>query len=289
MDRELNELGERQALLIGEALKSVPVTLVASSPLSRAFRTADLAMSVACPGVEGVRIHPGLREMNFGELEGAVAAESSLYAEVNAAWASGDVERKWPAGESPRDVELRGRQALAGLGLLGQKDGPLHTHVAVVCHGRFNKMLSSLLGGASTMRRDPAGQLSTLLMLTSPRRSTWHNWRRRSPWTHATIDGVDTDAVMTSARSPSAPLPPPASALVPLTPIRKVVVGFSACRAVPKVEVLDAVALVASRTAAAHEHLAHGHGVLLPWAPMPTGEPLGRSWSRRRSDVNPGT
>ena len=147
VDRELNELGERQALLIGEALKAVDITLVASSPLSRAFRTADLAMSIACPGVEGVRIHPGLREMNFGELEGAVAAESSLYAEVNAAWASGDVERKWPAGESPRDVELRGRQALAGLGLLGQKDGPLHTHVAVVCHGRFNKiLLSSLLG-----------------------------------------------------------------------------------------------------------------------------------------------
>ena len=67
VDRELNELGERQALLIGEALKSVPVTLVASSPLSRAFRTADLAMSIACPDVEGVRIHPGLREMNFGE------------------------------------------------------------------------------------------------------------------------------------------------------------------------------------------------------------------------------
>ena len=71
VDRELNELGERQALLIGEALKAVDITLVASSPLSRAFRTADLAMSVACPDVEGVRIHPGLREMNFGELEGA--------------------------------------------------------------------------------------------------------------------------------------------------------------------------------------------------------------------------
>ena len=47
VDRELNELGERQALLIGEALKTVDITLVASSPLSRAFRTADLAMSVA--------------------------------------------------------------------------------------------------------------------------------------------------------------------------------------------------------------------------------------------------
>ena len=43
-------------------------------------------MSRRLPDVEGVRIHPGLREMNFGELEGAVAAESSLYAEVNAAW-----------------------------------------------------------------------------------------------------------------------------------------------------------------------------------------------------------
>ena len=104
VDRELNELGERQALLIGEALKSVDRTLVASSPLSRAFRTADLAMSVACPDVEGVRIHPGLREMNFGELEGAVAAESELYSEVNAAWANGNVERKWPAGERSREM-----------------------------------------------------------------------------------------------------------------------------------------------------------------------------------------
>ena len=38
----------------------------------------------------------------------------------------------WSGGPraSPRYVELRGRQALAGLGLLGQKDGPLHAYVS---------------------------------------------------------------------------------------------------------------------------------------------------------------
>ena len=151
VDRELNELGERQALLIGEALKSVDINARRLITIEQGVPHGGPRDVNSLPSVEGVRIHPGLREMNFGELEGAVAAESSLDAEVNAAWASGDVERKWPAGESPRDVELRGRQALAGLGLLGQKDGPLHAHVAVVCHGRFNKiLLSSLLGGAST-------------------------------------------------------------------------------------------------------------------------------------------
>lgn len=149
VDRDLNALGERQALLIGEALKAVPVTLVAASPLRRAFRTANLAMDVACPGADGVRIENGLREMHFGVLEGAVAAESELYAATNAAWASGQVDRAWPEGESPKAVETRGRLVLAGLGLLGQPVDavPPHTHVAVVCHGRFNKiLLSSILG-----------------------------------------------------------------------------------------------------------------------------------------------
>ena len=76
-----------------------------------------------------------------------MAAESSLYAEVNAAWRAAMWSESGPRARALEMLELRGRQALAGLGLLGQKDGPLHTHVAVVCHGRFNKiLLSSLLG-----------------------------------------------------------------------------------------------------------------------------------------------
>ena len=192
VDRDLNALGERQALLIGEALKAVPVTLVAASPLRRAFRTADLAMDVACPGADGVRIENGLREMHFGVLEGAVAAESELYAATNAAWASGQVDRAWPEGESPKAVETRGRLALAGLGLLGQPVDavPPHTHVAVVCHGRFNKiLLSSILGrGRVPVRGNPAGQLlqSTSSISTCPRRST-----RRRPTTVVVLDSRD--------------------------------------------------------------------------------------------------
>ena len=90
-----------------------------------------------------------------------MAAESELYSEVNAAWAAATSRG---SGQRARVLEMlsyEDGQALAGLGLLGQKDGPLHTHVAVVCHGRFNKiLLSSLLGrGHRQVRRDPAGQL----------------------------------------------------------------------------------------------------------------------------------
>ena len=145
VDRELNAFGRRQAAAVGEALKDVPLSLVASSPLSRASTTAD-AVSLAHPGAARVR-HAGLREMDFGDLEGTVPGD--VYAETNAAWASGDLDRSWPNGEAPSDVVERGRDALRALGLIGQPAGadPEHAHAAIVCHGRFNKiLLSSILG-----------------------------------------------------------------------------------------------------------------------------------------------
>lgn len=98
--------------------------------------------------------HNGLREMNFGEYEGKLLEESrDGYREINDAWADGNVGRHWPGGgESPVEVAARARAAMRDLGLLGFNSERGIRRIALVTHGRFNKIfLSSLLGrGIST-------------------------------------------------------------------------------------------------------------------------------------------
>lgn len=145
VDRELTAFGRRQAAAIGDALRGIPLTLVASSPLKRAAATAD-AIHATQPDAERIS-HAGLREMDFGDLEGTVPGDA--YYATNDAWASGDLLRTWPGGEGPTQVDARARAALRDLGLIGQPPAapPRHVHAAVVCHGRFNKIaLASLLG-----------------------------------------------------------------------------------------------------------------------------------------------
>lgn len=86
--------------------------------------------------------------MSFGDFEGKVKSEIVQgYDEVNQAWGKGDVDRHWPNGESPVEVVERARSALRDLGIIGINDERGVRHVALVTHGRFNKIvLASLLG-----------------------------------------------------------------------------------------------------------------------------------------------
>lgn len=87
--------------------------------------------------------------MNFGDIEGKLLEDSrEEYREINDAWAAGDVECHWPGGgESPVEVAARARAAMRDLGLLGLNSERGVRHIALVTHGRFNKIvLSSLLG-----------------------------------------------------------------------------------------------------------------------------------------------
>ncbi|KAF8041249.1 hypothetical protein BT93_B3243 [Corymbia citriodora subsp. variegata] len=69
LDVELNEIGRRQAIALGERLsREGKISAIYSSDLKRAFETANL-IATACGGLEVIK-DPGLRERNFGQLQG---------------------------------------------------------------------------------------------------------------------------------------------------------------------------------------------------------------------------
>ena len=144
IDRPLSTNGRKQAEALGQALKDVPLDLVGSSTLQRSMETAKAVWRHhhSANSIE----HRGLREMSFGDFEGKTPDEIRTdYDAVIQSWAAGDVDTKWPNGESPRDVEARVRDALKDL--FGGKSQRGLRHVALVTHGRLNKiLLSSLLG-----------------------------------------------------------------------------------------------------------------------------------------------
>jgi broad specificity phosphatase PhoE len=117
-DMALTERGERQAVKLGERLRSQQFSTVFTSPLQRARRTCELA------GLGGVaQIDEGLREWNYGEYEGLTSAQ------IRARRANWEVFRDGcPGGESPQQMQDRVDGVLARL-------RQLTGTVAVFSHG----------------------------------------------------------------------------------------------------------------------------------------------------------
>mmetsp|Transcript_17244 Transcript_17244/g.21184 ORF Transcript_17244/g.21184 Transcript_17244/m.21184 type:complete len:281 (-) Transcript_17244:361-1203(-) len=147
IDRPLSSTGLVQAEAVASALRELPLYLIGSSSLTRSVQTAD-AVARYHPNVNRIE-HKGLREMSFGDLEGKkVVANSEVYTQVQTAWANGDYELRWPGsnGESPNDLLKRAHSALKDLGILDLNTDHGIRHIALIAHGRFNKiLLSSLL------------------------------------------------------------------------------------------------------------------------------------------------
>jgi broad specificity phosphatase PhoE len=109
LDVPLSSEGRRRAEALGAALAALPVAAVYSSPLLRALDTA--AALAASQGLEAVVDH-GLREIDFGELEGlsydVIRAERR---ELFRRWMEHPTEVTFPGGEG--FAELRDRVVLA--------------------------------------------------------------------------------------------------------------------------------------------------------------------------------
>lgn len=72
-DIALSEVGEGQARLLGQRLAGVPIHRAVSSPLSRARRTAELALGE--DRASQLQLDKGLQEIAHGDWEGLLAAE----------------------------------------------------------------------------------------------------------------------------------------------------------------------------------------------------------------------
>ena len=143
----LNQLGVSQSRALARFLQDVPLDVVYSSPLERSRATADAIATAQQSSLKSetlaIVVDEDLKEMNFGQYEGRLLSEiSDARAEF---YASGDVALKWPGqgGESISDVESRARRALRRALAAPRRTG--QRHVAMVAHGRFNKILLASL------------------------------------------------------------------------------------------------------------------------------------------------
>jgi len=144
IDIPLSPLGERQAALLALRLAEVPITRAVASPLSRARRTAEIALGASRAAM--LRLDPELMEIGHGHWEGKLASEIRVEdGERLAAWREGPdtVQMPGPGGESlPGVLERAWRGFARACEGLGDDDTLL-----LVAHDAVNRViLCKLLG-----------------------------------------------------------------------------------------------------------------------------------------------
>ena len=134
-DIPLSPVGEAQAAALGERLRHVPITRAVASPLSRAQRTAEVALGARA---SMLTTDAGLMEIAHGEWEGLLASEiRERDGERLAAWRDTPHEVLMPGGESLQQVLDRAWPAFArACDGLGADDTLL-----VVAHDAVNRVL----------------------------------------------------------------------------------------------------------------------------------------------------
>jgi phosphoserine phosphatase len=132
----LSPVGEAQARALGERLRDVHVDRAVASPLSRAKRTAELALGNGRVGM--LTTDAGLMEIAHGEWEGLLTSEiRERDPERLRAWRETPHDVLMPQGESLQHVLDRAWPALERAGrALGPQDTLL-----VVAHDAVNRVL----------------------------------------------------------------------------------------------------------------------------------------------------
>jgi broad specificity phosphatase PhoE len=168
-DIPLNDNGLRQAQSVAQVLSSLPIGLIASSHLARAHETADI-LHAKHPGADRVVLN-GLGEMRFGEFEGlaihgelATEETKESFLKFNTQMQN-DPQLPWPGdcGECTLDVEKRARQAVQDILLNTATATDTHTHIAIVAHGRTNKILLASLLYNNVAKMGPIKQGNTCI------------------------------------------------------------------------------------------------------------------------------
>lgn len=158
-DIALSPTGEAQARALGERLRDVRIDRAVASPLSRALRTAQLAL-----GDQASLLHTdaGLMEIAHGEWEGLLAAEiRARDPERLRAWREAPHEVLMPRGESLQHVLDRAWPAFARA-CEGMADDDT---LLVVAHDAVNRVLLCRVMGLPLQRLWSFRQAPTTLNL----------------------------------------------------------------------------------------------------------------------------
>jgi probable phosphoglycerate mutase len=138
IDIPLSPVGEKQAALLAERLATVPITRAVASPLSRARRTAEIALGESRAAMLGLDAE--LMEIAHGHWEGKLASEIRAEdGERLTAWreAPETVLMPGPGGESlPMVLERAWRGFSRACESLGDDDTLL-----VVAHDAVNRVI----------------------------------------------------------------------------------------------------------------------------------------------------
>ena len=166
-DIALSDVGERQAAALGQRLADVRIDRAVASPLSRADRTARLALGATRESM--LRTDAGLAEIAHGTWEGLLASEiRERDPDRLAAWRDAPDTVQMPGGESLQQVFDRAWPAFAAaVDGLGPDDTAL-----VVAHDAVNRVILCRILGI------PFSKLWTF---------------RQAPTTLNLLEGVDAD------------------------------------------------------------------------------------------------
>lgn len=150
-DTPLSARGRRQAEALAIRLADEGVDAVWASPMVRAKETAAI---VAAPHGLSVSIDVDLVEFDWGAWSGRPfdAALEQEVSSVRARWRAGETDLAPPGGESPALAGVRAERFLGRLRATGAR-APL-----VVAHGRFNRIVMTLLLGRPLARMDEIRQ-----------------------------------------------------------------------------------------------------------------------------------
>lgn len=152
IDALLSELGEKQAAALGKAFASTHLDAVFVSPMLRARATAQglLAGHVDT----AARVVPELYEMDFGDHCGRRYDDVRPDIErLQNEWTQGFIDRAFPGGESPLLAQHRVRALAEHVRTCGRDQD-----IAVVAHGRINRILLATLTGAPLSQMHAFGQ-----------------------------------------------------------------------------------------------------------------------------------
>jgi broad specificity phosphatase PhoE len=135
VDYSLTPKGVEQARQAAAFFREQPVDAIYSSPLKRAWETAEkIAAALDLP----VTVLEEFREINVGDLEGQSTDENwTLHDAIVADWERGNIERTFPSGEDFITLAAR-----AAAGLRAVVAGRTGQRIAVVAHGGIMRAIA---------------------------------------------------------------------------------------------------------------------------------------------------